>query len=37
MFVLERLLAGGQRIDNGLAIAFGPGLAAEGFRLASPR
>lgn len=30
MFVLERLM-GGPRIENGVAIAFGPGLAAEGF------
>jgi predicted naringenin-chalcone synthase len=30
MFVLERFLAG-PRIANGLALAFGPGLAAEGF------
>lgn len=29
MFVLARLLA--QRVDNGVALAFGPGLAAEGF------
>jgi len=32
MFVLERILAAGDPIDNGVAIAFGPGLAAEGFR-----
>jgi predicted naringenin-chalcone synthase len=30
MFVLERIMAG-PRVENGLAIAFGPGLAAEGF------
>lgn len=30
MFVLERLLRG-PRIDNGVALAFGPGMAAEGF------
>ena len=30
MFTLERLLAG-PRIDHGVALAFGPGLAAEGF------
>lgn len=30
MFVLRRLMAG-PGIDNGVAIAFGPGLAAEGF------
>jgi predicted naringenin-chalcone synthase len=29
MFVLERLMA--QRHDSGVALAFGPGLAAEGF------
>jgi predicted naringenin-chalcone synthase len=32
MFVLRDLLASGQPAGNGLAIAFGPGLAAEGFR-----
>ncbi|HEU4962011.1 MAG TPA: type III polyketide synthase [Sphingomonas sp.] len=36
MFVLDRILAERRRIDNGLAIAFGPGLAAEGFRFGSP-
>lgn len=30
MFVLARLI--GRKIENGLAMAFGPGLAAEGFR-----
>ena len=30
MFVLATLLAG-ERVDNGVALAFGPGLAAEGF------
>jgi predicted naringenin-chalcone synthase len=30
MFVLARLL-GGQPVSEGLALAFGPGLAAEGF------
>ena len=30
MFVLARLL-GGAPIANGVALAFGPGLAAEGF------
>jgi predicted naringenin-chalcone synthase len=30
MFVLARLLAGG-RVERGVALAFGPGLAAEGF------
>jgi len=34
MFVLERMLARG-RVENGLAIAFGPGLAAEGFHFRS--
>jgi predicted naringenin-chalcone synthase len=32
MFVLERILAAPHRAGNGLAMAFGPGLAAEGFR-----
>ena len=30
MFTLERLLAG-ERVEHGVALAFGPGLAAEGF------
>ena len=30
MFTLERMLAG-PRVDHGVALAFGPGLAAEGF------
>jgi predicted naringenin-chalcone synthase len=30
MFVLQRQL--GRACDSGVAIAFGPGLAAEGFR-----
>ncbi|KQM96891.1 type III polyketide synthase [Sphingomonas sp. Leaf25] len=30
MFVLASMLAG-PRVDNGIALAFGPGLAAEGF------
>ena len=34
MFVLQRLLAGPQ-VRNGVALAFGPGLAAEGFGFAS--
>ena len=34
MFVLERLLKG-PRIECGVALAFGPGLAAEGFRFRS--
>lgn len=34
MFVLARLLDG-PRIDRGVALAFGPGLAAEGFSFAS--
>ena len=32
MFILERILRDGQRSDNGFAVAFGPGLAAESFR-----
>jgi alpha-pyrone synthase len=32
MFVLERILASRRPVGDGLAIAFGPGLAAEGFR-----
>ena len=34
MFVLARLLAG-PRVAHGVALAFGPGLAAEGFAFAS--
>lgn len=34
MFVLARLLDG-PPVDQGVALAFGPGLAAEGFRFAS--
>src|SRR3569623_790411 len=34
MFVLARLLAG-PPVDKGVALAFGPGLAAEGFTFAS--
>ena len=34
MFVLERLLTG-PRVERGVALAFGPGLAAEGFRFRS--
>jgi len=34
MFVLARLLDG-PKIDNGVALAFGPGLAAEGFAFRS--
>ncbi|WP_420138625.1 type III polyketide synthase [Sphingomonas sp.] len=34
MFVLQRMLARSET-DNGLAIAFGPGLAAEGFHFRS--
>ncbi len=30
LFVLERIMAQGARVANGRAIAFGPGLAAEG-------
>ncbi|HEU0065707.1 MAG TPA: type III polyketide synthase [Sphingomonas sp.] len=36
MFVLARLL-GGPPVDRGVALAFGPGLAAEGFAFASAR
>ncbi|HEX2793716.1 MAG TPA: type III polyketide synthase [Croceicoccus sp.] len=32
MFVLARVLADDRRVDNGVALAFGPGLAIEGFR-----
>ncbi len=32
MFVLGRTLANGRGVSNGLAMAFGPGLAAETFR-----
>ena len=32
MFVFERILRDTRPIERGLAIAFGPGLAAEGFR-----
>ena len=35
MFVLDRMLRSGSSIANGLAIAFGPGLAAEGFHFRS--
>lgn len=35
MFVLERMLRG-PRIDHGVALAFGPGLAAEGFTFGTP-
>jgi len=34
MFVLALLMAGGP-IGDGVALAFGPGLAAEGFHFAS--
>jgi predicted naringenin-chalcone synthase len=37
MFVLARILESGAAIDNGIAIAFGPGLAAEGIRYRSAR
>lgn len=37
MFILSDILAGGARIDAGVALAFGPGLAVEGFRYRSPR
>ena len=36
MFVLERLLAG-TPVERGVALAFGPGLAAEGFAFHSAR
>lgn len=36
MFVLAKLLRG-SRVDQGLGLAFGPGLAAEGFAFASAR
>jgi predicted naringenin-chalcone synthase len=36
MFVLAALLAG-ERVENGVALAFGPGLAAEGFGFRSAR
>lgn len=32
MFVLQQMLGGAERVANGLAMAFGPGLAAETFR-----
>ncbi len=32
MFVLQRMLGGAEKVANGLAMAFGPGLAAETFR-----
>jgi predicted naringenin-chalcone synthase len=32
MFVLERFLRSEKRVRNGVALAFGPGLAVEGFR-----
>ena len=35
MFVLERILSG-ERVGSGVALAFGPGLAVEGFRYCSP-
>ncbi len=35
MFVFARILLADKPIDSGLAIAFGPGLAAEGFRFRS--
>ncbi len=33
MFVLQRLLE--RKVEHGIALAFGPGLAAEGFAFAS--
>ncbi|VXC99202.1 type III polyketide synthase [Sphingomonas sp. AX6] len=35
MFALERILAG-KPVGSGVALAFGPGLAVEGFRYCSP-
>ena len=35
MFVLERFLAGNCPVSQGVAMAFGPGLAAEGMRFSS--
>lgn len=35
MFVLERVLSG-EPVGSGIALAFGPGLAVEGFRYRSP-
>jgi len=32
MFVLQQMLGGAEKVANGLAMAFGPGLAAETFR-----
>lgn len=32
MFVLRRILDSGEQVGNGVALAFGPGLAVEGFR-----
>jgi len=34
MFVLEQLMEG-TPVENGVALAFGPGVAAEGFRFRS--
>jgi predicted naringenin-chalcone synthase len=31
LFVLERLIRSGTPAANGVALAFGPGMAAEGF------
>lgn len=36
MFALERLMRG-EPVERGVALAFGPGLAAEGFRFGSAR
>jgi alpha-pyrone synthase len=35
MFVLDRILGSRAPVTNGLAMAFGPGLAADGFRFRS--
>lgn len=37
MFVLQRMLARGAAIEHGVAVAFGPGLAAEGFGFRTAR
>lgn len=37
MFVLSQILNGKTHVDAGAALAFGPGLAVEGFRYRSPR
>lgn len=37
MFVLAQILNSGTQVNAGAALAFGPGLAVEGFRYRSPR